>query len=99
MGHTDSPETESEHDRITRTAIATKIAALSGYEFAGDYDPARRYPLPLYFVPSHTIVGLETAGAQIAHQYGAAQPAQAGIDDSFRGTRRDDRCGLHDLVD
>ncbi len=63
MGHTDSPETESEHDRITRTAIATKIAALSGYEFAGDYDPARRYPLPLYFVPSHTIVGLETARA------------------------------------
>jgi hypothetical protein len=63
VGHTDSPETEGEHDQVTRTAIATKIAALAGYEFAGDYDPARSYPLPLYFVPSHTIVGFETAHA------------------------------------
>lgn len=63
VGHTEDPETESEHDRVTRTAIASNIAALAGYEFVGDYDPAQRYPLPLYFVPSHTIVGLDKARA------------------------------------
>ena len=51
----------SNHESVTRTLIATKLAALKGYEFAGDYDPARRYAGRLYFVPSDTLSGSELA--------------------------------------
>ncbi len=47
------------HESVTRTQIAAKLAALKGYEFAGDYDPARRYTGPLYFVPSDTLTTSE----------------------------------------
>ena len=49
------------HERATQREIARKLAALKGFAFAGDYDPACRYPGPVYFVPSETLVGLETA--------------------------------------
>lgn len=49
------------HESATRTLIAAKLAALKGYEFAGDYDPARRYAGRLYFVPNDTLVGSELA--------------------------------------
>ena len=49
------------HESATRTLIAAKLAALKGYEFAGDYDPARRYAGPLYFVPNDTLIGSELA--------------------------------------
>ena len=49
------------HESATRTLIAAKLAALKGYEFAGDYDPARRYTGPLYFVPNDTLIGFELA--------------------------------------
>src|SRR5262249_6877044 len=67
VGYTDHPESESEHDRITRTALATKIAALKGYEFAGDFDPALAYAARVYFVPSHTLVGIDKAHALGIH--------------------------------
>jgi hypothetical protein len=51
----------SKHESVTRTLIAAKLAALKGYEFAGDYDPARRYTGPLYFVPNDTLIGSELA--------------------------------------
>jgi hypothetical protein len=51
----------SKHESATRTLIAAKLAALKGYEFAGDYDPARRYTGPLYFVPNDTLIGSELA--------------------------------------
>jgi hypothetical protein len=30
-------------EKTTRTCIARKLAALKGYDFAGEYDPAKRY--------------------------------------------------------
>jgi hypothetical protein len=51
----------SKHESVTRTLIAAKLAALKGNEFAGDYDPARRYTGPLYFVPNDTLIGSELA--------------------------------------
>lgn len=49
------------HESATRTEIAVKLAALKGYEFAGDYDPERRYTGPVYFVPTDTLIGSELA--------------------------------------
>ena len=54
-------EPPPQHESVSRTMIATKLAALKGYEFAGDYDPARHYTGPLYFVPSDTLIGFENA--------------------------------------
>jgi hypothetical protein len=47
------------HERVTCTEIGRRLAALKGLDFAGDYDPAARYPGPLYVVPRRTLVGLE----------------------------------------
>jgi hypothetical protein len=43
------------HDRIGRRRIARHIAGVIGCPFAGEYDPAARYPRPLYFVPEDTV--------------------------------------------
>src|SRR5918994_891826 len=51
----------AKHESVTRTRIAGKLAVLKGYEFAGDYDPARRYAGPVYFVPNDTLTGSELA--------------------------------------
>jgi hypothetical protein len=60
--YTDSAaDPPGKHESATRTMIAAKLAALKGYEFAGDYDPARRYTGPLYFVPNDTLIGSELA--------------------------------------
>ena len=53
----------SGHESITRTEMARKLAVLKGYDFAGRYDSANRYPGPLYFVPSDTLIGTDTARA------------------------------------
>src|SRR5215213_252630 len=55
------------HERITSAAIARQLAALKGYDFAGDYDPACRPGRALYFVPSCTVLGLEAAEALGIH--------------------------------
>jgi hypothetical protein len=49
------------HEGVIQTAISRMLAALRGYDFAGEYDPSRRYPGPRYFVPSDTLVGVEAA--------------------------------------
>jgi hypothetical protein len=49
------------HERATCTEVARKLAVLKGCDFAGDYDPAMSYPGPLYFVPRHTLIGIEAA--------------------------------------
>ena len=51
----------SQHEQLTRTAIARKLAELKGYSYAGEFDPAAHYPGPVYFAPSSTIIGLERA--------------------------------------
>ncbi|WP_244424701.1 DUF3182 family protein [Methylobacterium nodulans] len=56
-----SAELSSLHERVSRAEIAKRLAALMSFEFGGEYDPARRYGGPVYFVPNRTLVGLETA--------------------------------------
>lgn len=51
----------SPHERAARVHIAKTLAALKGYEFGGGYDAAARYGVPLYLVPSDTLVGIEAA--------------------------------------
>src|SRR5437762_8538877 len=49
------------HVAMTRAAIAAKLAKLKRFDFACAYDPSLRYAVPLYLVPSDTLVGLEAA--------------------------------------
>jgi hypothetical protein len=51
------------HERATRDGIARRLAALKGFDFAGEYDPARPHSGPVYLVPSDTLVGLDAAAA------------------------------------
>jgi hypothetical protein len=43
------------HECATRRLIAHKLAALQGYEYAGDFDELRPYDRPVYFVPATTL--------------------------------------------
>jgi hypothetical protein len=49
------------HERVTRTAFARRLAALMGFDYAGDYDKAARYSGRIYFVLGDTLVGIERA--------------------------------------
>jgi hypothetical protein len=51
------------HEAVTWVEVGKILAALKGYAFAGEYDPSRRYPGRVYFVPSDTLVGIEPARA------------------------------------
>ena len=47
----------SEHERATRAQIAWRLARLKKSRFESEYDSARSYAAPVYFVPSDTLVG------------------------------------------
>jgi len=47
------------HEMATQGTLAERIAAVRGDEFGGNYDPARGYDRPLYFVPNDTLVRAE----------------------------------------
>ncbi|MGF9764581.1 DUF3182 family protein [Microvirga sp. 0TCS3.31] len=49
------------HERITRAAVAQRLAALTGFDYAGEYDPSAGYPGQVYFVPGDTLVRLQAA--------------------------------------
>ncbi len=51
-----APRTSGSHEAVTRAVVGRKLAALKGYDYAGEYDPACRYDGPLYFVPAHTLL-------------------------------------------
>lgn len=73
--HGGAPHTRHEHE--TRVALARKLAAIKGYEFAGAFDPEARYAEPLYFVPGDTIEHGEarTVGIQTEHDlFGGVVP-------------------------
>lgn len=57
------------HERITRAAVAQRLAALTGFDYAGEYDPSARYPGRVYFVPGDTLVGPEAAGVGITGEH------------------------------
>ena len=49
------------HERATRAELARRLASIKGFDYAGEYDPAARYPGPVYFAPSDTLVGAAAA--------------------------------------
>lgn len=51
------------HDGVTHAAIATRLAALKGYHFAGEFGSVDRPAGHLYFVPRVTMVGVAAASA------------------------------------
>jgi Protein of unknown function (DUF3182) len=44
------------HHKVVLDLAARTIAKIKGYDFGGNYDPARDYPGPLYFVPDDTVL-------------------------------------------
>ena len=57
------------HERITRAAVAKRLAALSGFGYAGEYDPSAGYPGRVYFVPGDTLVGVQAAQVGITGEH------------------------------
>lgn len=57
------PSDPQGHEYLTQSEIARQLAAIKGYEFAGEFDPACSYGCPLYFVPSDTLVTTDCARA------------------------------------
>jgi hypothetical protein len=49
------------HEAVSRAAISRKLAALKGFEFAGEYDASATYPGAVYFIPDETIPDFELA--------------------------------------
>ena len=49
------------HENVTLRELARRLAMIKGYDFAEEFDPARRYPGALYFVPNDTLVGIAAA--------------------------------------
>lgn len=82
--HACTPMDPDGHESATRRALARKLADLMGCPFEGDYDPARPYDAPPYFVPSDTLVGAAAAalgvrgkddlfGAVVSHAFVATK--------------------------
>lgn len=51
------------HEKVTLRELAFRLAAIKDCDFAGEYDSARHYAGPLYFVPNDTLVGIDEARA------------------------------------
>ena len=49
------------HETVTLRELARRLAVIKGYDFAEEFDPARRYSGPLYFVPNDTLIGIAAA--------------------------------------
>jgi hypothetical protein len=66
------------HEKVTLSIVAESIARISGWRFAGVYDPAERSGEGLFFVPDDTLMFDEAQGLGIhsPHQlYGAVAPS------------------------
>jgi Protein of unknown function (DUF3182) len=65
------------HERVTRTEIGRRLAALKGYAFAGEYERSVCYSGAVYFVPSDTLLAREATdlGIQSEHDlFGGVAP-------------------------
>jgi hypothetical protein len=49
------------HEAVSRVAVSRKLAALKGFEFAGEYDQSATYSGAVYFIPDETILSFELA--------------------------------------
>jgi len=52
---------EGAHEAHTREAVAAKLATIRRFDFGGPYDPAIHDATKRYFVPSDTLIGVDTA--------------------------------------
>ena len=52
---------QDSHEAVSRAAVSRKLAALKGFEFAGEYDASRNVSGAVYFIPDETIPGFELA--------------------------------------
>jgi hypothetical protein len=57
------------HERITRAAVAQRLAGVLDFAYAGEYDRSAQYPGRVYFVPGDTLVGLQAAQVGITGEY------------------------------
>jgi hypothetical protein len=57
------------HERVTRTEIGRRLAALKGYAFTGEYDRSACYSGPVYFIPSDTLLAREAADLGIRSEH------------------------------
>ena len=55
------PEHTAEHERATHREIARRLAKRQGMDFLGEYDPAKVYPAPVYFVPADVLTNRQNA--------------------------------------
>lgn len=51
------------HERATHLEIARRLAALKGFDAAGELDPNQNYADPVYVLPAFTLVGTDAASA------------------------------------
>jgi hypothetical protein len=54
----------STHEAAAHAAIASQLADLLGYDFAGAWVPGQSYPGPVYFVPGDVLIGVDAAVAR-----------------------------------
>lgn len=54
----------STHEAVTHAVIATQLAELLGYDFAGAWVPDQPYSGAVYFVPGDVLVGVDDAAAR-----------------------------------
>ncbi|WP_028239696.1 DUF3182 family protein [Stutzerimonas azotifigens] len=59
---------EPEHEKAVHRALAERLARLLGVRFDGEYDPHRHRGLPLYLVPSGTLIGEHPDGLTLADE-------------------------------
>lgn len=52
---------EAQHERAVHLELGRRLAALQGLDFAGEFDPGHTYTGPLYFVPTGTVIGRQSA--------------------------------------
>src|SRR3954449_736118 len=57
------------HERVTRTEIGKRLAALKGYNFAGEYDRSVFYADLVYFIPSDTLLARAAADLGIRSEH------------------------------
>lgn len=53
--------TPRSHEYVTHSEVAKKLAAIKNCDFGGEFEAGRHYSGPLYFVPTDTLVGIDSA--------------------------------------
>src|SRR5437868_15366877 len=46
---------QRDHTTASQRWIASRLASIKGFEFAGEYNTVARYPRPVYFVPGEVL--------------------------------------------